>query len=104
MPDMFLPGVHRAPNIQTDPAIYEVENEATDPDGLIEKEMRSIGSWEERVVVDMGAGTGFYIPLFHAEAAHVFAVEPHPESRLLAMERVARLGLTKASVMTGSAE
>jgi ubiquinone/menaquinone biosynthesis C-methylase UbiE len=100
----FLPGVHRAPNIQTDPGIYEIENRATDPQGLIEKAMREVASWKDRIVVDMGAGTGFYIPLFHEEAAHVYAVEPHDESRLMAMSRVADLGLHKASVITGSAE
>ncbi|MBC8063664.1 MAG: class I SAM-dependent methyltransferase [Chlorobia bacterium] len=99
----FLPGVHRAPNIQTDPGIYEIENRATDPQGLIEKAMRSIASWKDRIVVDMGAGTGFYISLFHEEAAHVYAVEPHDESRLMAMSRVADIGLQKASVLTGSA-
>lgn len=100
----FLPGVHRAPNIQTDPGIYEIENRATDPQGLIEKAMREIASWKDRIVVDMGAGTGFYIPLFHEEAAHVYAVEPHDASRLMAMSRVADMGLERASVLTGSAE
>jgi len=102
--DMFLPGVHRAPNIQTDPDIYEIENRATDPRGLIEKAMRSIASWKDRIVVDMGAGTGFYVPLFHMEAAHVYAVEPHSPSRLIAMQRMAEMDLHKASVITGSAE
>ncbi len=100
----FLPGVHHAPNIQTDPGIYEIENRATDPDGLIEQAMREIASWKDRIVVDMGAGTGFYIPLFHEEAAHVYAVEPHDSSRLMAMQRITDLGLTKASIVTGSAE
>lgn len=100
----FLPGVHRAPNIQTDPGIYEIENRATDPQGLIERAMREIADWKDRIVVDMGAGTGFYVPLFHPDAAHVYAIEPHDASRLMAMQRVVDLGLEKASVLTGSAE
>jgi ubiquinone/menaquinone biosynthesis C-methylase UbiE len=100
----YLPGVHRAPNIQTDPDVYEIENRATDPKGLIESAMRSVASWKDRIVVDMGAGTGYYIPFFHEEAAHVYAVEPHDASRLMAMDRVAQLDLDKASVLTGSAE
>ena len=100
----FLPGVHRSPNIQTDPNIYEIENRAVDQQGLIERAMREIASWEGRIVADMGCGTGYYLPLFHDEAAHVFGVEPHDESRLKAMARVADLGLQKASVLTGSAE
>lgn len=100
----FLTGVHRAPNIQTNPGIYEIENIATDPEGKIEQSMREIADWSNRIVVDMGAGTGFYIPLFHTDAAHIYAVEPHDESRLAAMQRVIDLGLTKASLLTGSAE
>ena len=99
----YLPGVHKAPNIQTDPGIYEIENRATDPEGLIEKALRDIADWSGRIVVDMGAGTGFYVPLFHEDAAHVYAIEPHGPSRLLAMQRIAAMGLEKASVMTGSA-
>lgn len=103
MSHSYLPGVHRAPNIQKAPDVYEIENRALDPQRLIESAMRSIASWKDRIVVDMGAGTGYYIPLFHEEAAHVYAVEPHDESRLRAMSRCVELGLTKASVLTGSA-
>ena len=100
----WLPGVHAAPNIQNAPDVYEIENEATDPDGAIEKTMKSIASWRDRIVLDLGAGTGFHIPLFHELARHVIAVEPYEPSRLLAMARVTKMGLKKASVMTGSAE
>lgn len=101
---MYLPGVHRAPNIQTNPDAYEIENLATDPAGLIETAMREIGSWADKVTVDMGSGTGFYIPFFAQEASHVFAIEPHDASRLRAMTRVSELGLANVSVLTGSAE
>ncbi|HSL30062.1 MAG TPA: methyltransferase domain-containing protein, partial [Anaerolineales bacterium] len=37
-------------------------------------------------------------------AEHVFAVEPHDASRLLAMQRIAQLGLQNVSVLKGSAE
>jgi len=99
-----LPGVHAAPNIQDAPDIYEIENRATDPDGRIEAAMRRIAPWDDRVVLDLGAGTGFHVPRFHAAARHVFAVEPHGPSRVRAMARIAALGLERASVMTGSAE
>lgn len=107
MPDYTLadlPGFHNAPNIHSDPAIYEIENEAADPAGEIEAAMWQLGSWEGKIVLDLGAGTGFHVPRFHTAASHIFAVEPHPISRLLAMQRVSRLGLEKASVLTGSAE
>jgi ubiquinone/menaquinone biosynthesis C-methylase UbiE len=55
-------------------------------------------------VLDPGAGSGFHLSRFHAAAAHVFAVEPYAAVRLLAMQRVARMSLERASVLTGSAE
>jgi SAM-dependent methyltransferase len=104
MTETTLPGVHPAPNIQSAPDIYEIENVALDPEGLIEMTMWTLAPWQDRIVLDLGAGTGFHIPRFHALAAHVIAVEPHDDSRLRAMARVSRLGLARASVMTGSAE
>lgn len=102
MPE-FLRGIHRAPNIQTAPEIYEIENRATDPDGLLADAMRSVYDWKLKVVLDLGAGTGFYLPFFAADSAHVLAIEPHGESRLTAMRRCAELGLGNVSVMHGSA-
>lgn len=99
-----LPGVHPSPNIQNDPDLYELENLALDPEGKIESAMRAIAPWSGKVLLDLGAGTGFYVPRFHEEAQHVFAVEPHGPSRLRIHERVARLGLERASVLAGSAE
>jgi ubiquinone/menaquinone biosynthesis C-methylase UbiE len=104
IPPLSLPGVHAAPNIQKNPDIYEIENGAADPDRLIETAMETIAPWEGKVVLDLGAGTGFHIARFHDLAAHVIAVEPHDPSRLRAMDRVAALGLTRTSLMTGSAE
>jgi SAM-dependent methyltransferase len=100
----MLPGVHPAPNIQTAPEVYEIENIAADPENRIEAAMWSVAPWEKKIVLDLGAGTGFHVPRFHARAAHVFAMEPHDESRLKAMARVVALNLGRASVLTGSAE
>lgn len=99
-----LPGVHAAPNIQSDPAVYELENSAADPDRRLETLMWTIAPWQDRVVLDLGAGTGFHLPFFHQAAAHIIAVEPHGPSRLQAMARCAALGLERTSVMAGSAE
>lgn len=100
----MLPGVHAAPNIQNDPDAYEIENRAIDPEGRIDAAISTIADWAGRDVLDLGAGTGFHIPVYAATARHVFAVEPHDRSRLMAMERCARLGVLNASVLTGSAE
>jgi len=100
----FLPGVHISPNIQSAPDVYEIENNAADPEQLIESAMWKIASWQGKVVVDLGSGTGFHLPRFHKYARHVIGVEPHGPSRLLAMERCNRLALEQTSVMIGSAE
>ena len=103
-PSDQLPGVHPAPNIQAAPEVYEIENAAIDPDGLIEAAMWRIAPWRGKLVVDLGAGTGYHLPRFHEQAAHVIGVEPHGPSRQRAMARCSALGLDHASVMTGSAE
>jgi len=100
----WLPGVHPATNIQRDPDAYEIENRAADPEGRIEAAMRRIADWSGRDVLDLGAGTGFHVPRFAATARHVFAVEPHDATRLLAMQRCVRLEIENASVLVGSAE
>lgn len=100
----WLPGVHTAPNIQGDARLYEIENEALDRDGLITAAMRQIRPWDDSVVCDLGAGTGFWARTFAPTARHVFAVEPHGGSRLIAHSRVARLGWESVSVLAGSAE
>ena len=101
---LWLPGVHESFNIQTEPDTYEIENRAIDPEGRIESAMRGVADWAGRDVLDLGAGTGYHVPGFAATARHVFAVEPHDPSRLLAMERCARLGVLNASLLVGSAE
>jgi ubiquinone/menaquinone biosynthesis C-methylase UbiE len=98
-----LPGIHASPNIQTAPALYEVENRAADPDQHIEQAIQAIVDWSDKTVLDLVAGTGFHIPRFH-EAEHVFAVEPHDDSRLLAIQRIADLALHNVSILKGSAE
>jgi ubiquinone/menaquinone biosynthesis C-methylase UbiE len=98
-----LPGIHPSPNIQTAPDVYELENRAADPDLLLEGAMQAISAWAGKIVLDLGAGTGFHIPRFQ-EAEHVFAVEPHDDLRVLAMRRIADLALRNASILKGSAE
>src|SRR5690606_23442107 len=102
--DPWLPGVHASPNIQRDPELYERENRAMDPEGSVLAAMADLAPWRDRVVLDLGAGTGFWLPHVAGAARHVFAVEPHDASRALAMARVVRGGLRNVSVLAGSAE
>ncbi|MCP4809871.1 MAG: class I SAM-dependent methyltransferase, partial [Proteobacteria bacterium] len=99
----WLPGVHVAPNIQSDPALYEVENRALDRDGHITAAMRHIAPWNDRVVLDLGSGTGFWASVFEPDARHVVCVEPHAPSRLMAAARIAREGWTTVDSLVGSA-
>lgn len=97
-----LSGVHPAPNIQKTPEIYELENLAVDRAGLIEAAMQRITPWNDKVVLDLGAGDGFHVPRFQERAAHVIAVEPHLPS--LERMRTRLVGLDRVSILYGSAE
>jgi SAM-dependent methyltransferase len=66
-----------SPNIWHHPTVYEVENRAVDPDGVIEPAMRAIRDWAGATVLDIGCGTGFHLPMFAATASRVIGVEPH---------------------------
>jgi SAM-dependent methyltransferase len=99
----WLPGVHSAPNIQSAPAVYELENRALDRERRIADALWRLHPWDDAVVCDLGAGTGYWVGEFQAAARHVFAVEPHGPSRLLAHERVVRNQWENVSVLAGSA-
>src|SRR5690606_3562347 len=71
-------GVRPSPNIWHHTATYEVENRAVDPDGHLEQALRETATWRARTVLDVGCGSGFHLPFFAREAAHVVGVEPHP--------------------------
>ncbi len=77
-----IPGFLRSPNISGDWRLYEVENRAADPEHAIETTMARIAPWRDKVLIDVGAGTGYHIERFHQDAAHVIAVEPDPKLRL----------------------
>jgi SAM-dependent methyltransferase len=99
-----IPGFHRSPNISGDWRLYEVENRAADPDRVIERAMHAIAPWDGKVMMDVGAGTGYHIEGFHRDAAHVIAVEPDPDLRIELMQRLAELRLARTSVIGASAE
>lgn len=86
-----MSGVIPSPNIWDQPHVYEQENRGADPDGVIEAAMLSIAPWQDRVVLDIGCGTGFHLPRFAASARAVIGVEPHPPLLELARRRVASL-------------
>jgi SAM-dependent methyltransferase len=95
-------GVVPSPNIWRHPDVYELENRAVDPDGVLETAMRGVRDWRGAVVLDVGCGSGFHLPRFAADAARVIGVEPHPPLVGLARRRTA--GLAHVDVRAGTAQ
>ncbi|MEP7023271.1 MAG: class I SAM-dependent methyltransferase [Actinomycetota bacterium] len=64
--------------------------------------MRALAPWAGRTIVDLGCGTGFWLPQYAREASQVIGVEPDSVLRASAEERTRDLpGVT---VRAGSAE
>jgi SAM-dependent methyltransferase len=91
-----------APNIGGHPDVYEIENRAVDPDGHVLAAMRNLAPWDGRTLVDLGCGTGYWLPGYARDAARVIGVEPDPALRPRAEARIR--GLPRAEVIPGSAE
>ncbi|TDD30807.1 class I SAM-dependent methyltransferase [Kribbella turkmenica] len=91
-----------SPNIWHHPKVYEIENRAVDPDGVIEPAMRSIRDWAGATVLDVGCGTGFHLPRFAATASRVIGVEPHGGLAETARRRTR--ALTNVEVRQGTAQ
>ncbi len=98
-PSPELPDFQYAPNQGARPDLYELENQAIDPDGLVLDAMRSLAPWRGQTVVDLGCGSGYWLTGYAAEADHIIGVEPDPGLLPLAATRDAR-----AEVLHGSAE
>jgi SAM-dependent methyltransferase len=94
-----LPDFSPAPNQGARPELYELENRAIDPDGLVLAAMRELAPWHGRTLVDLGCGSGFWLPGYAREAELVIGVEPDPGLLPLAQARTAA-----AHVLRGSAE
>ena len=96
-----FPDWQPAPNIRDAPELYELENQALDPEGRLLAAMREAAPWAGRRLVDLGCGTGFWLSTY-TDAAAVTGVEPDGALRAIATSRVA--GLPGIDVVAGSAE
>jgi ubiquinone/menaquinone biosynthesis C-methylase UbiE len=64
--------------------------------------MGSVASWDDRVLLDVGCGTGFHLPRWAERARRVVGVEPHPSLAKMARRRTRRLD--GVEVLTGTAQ
>lgn len=88
----------RSSNQAVDPALYDIENSAIDRSGLLWRELNRLAPWQGRALLDLGCGSGFWLPKYQ-DAAEVIGVEPDPTLLDLARDRPGR-----AQVLHGSAE
>lgn len=89
-------------NLAADPATYELENAAIARDGRLDAALAALAPWAGRALLDIGSGTGFWLPRYAATARSVIGVEPDPRLRPHAEERLSRV--PNARVLAGSAE
>ncbi len=94
-----LPDFKHAPNQGGNIELYEVENQALDPDGHVLAAMRARAPWSGRTLLDLGCGSGYWLGGYADEAAQVIGVEPDPRLLPLAAARDPRV-----RVLHGSAE
>jgi SAM-dependent methyltransferase len=94
-----FPDFRPAPNQGARPELYELENQAIDPDGRVLAAMRALAPWTGKTLVDLGCGSGYWLPGYAAQAGAVIGIEPDPALLPLAAARDPR-----ARVLPGSAE
>lgn len=66
--------------------------------------MRAAAPWDDAVVLDLGCGTGYHLPLFGEHAARVIGVEPHPDLLALARRRVRDRDRDDVELLAGTAQ
>lgn len=104
-------GAIPSPNIWERTEVYELENAAVDPQGVIEAALEDLvragrgpgvldSSWGD--VLDVGCGTGFHLPRLAVRGRTVVGVEPHGGLVAAAVKRVA--DLSNVRVLQGSAQ
>ena len=81
-----------APNIAGDPATYDLENAALRRDGRLDAALHAIAPWDGRVLLDIGCGSGFWLPSYAERGQQVIGVEPDLDLLDLAARRVGSAG------------
>lgn len=71
-----LPDFVRAPNQGGNPKLYEIENAAIDHEETLSDALFAAAPWSGKDVVDLGCGTGYWLPGYLEQARAVIGVEP----------------------------
>ena len=98
-----FPDFRFAPNLGGRPAVYELENRAVQQAGHVLSAMRGLAPWAGRTIVDLGCGSGFWLPVYAADAARV-AIGVEPDRLLLAAARRRTAETPRIETVAGSAE
>jgi ubiquinone/menaquinone biosynthesis C-methylase UbiE len=103
-----FPDYRFAPNIGGNAPVYELENRALERAGHVLAAMRGLAPWDSRTIVDLGCGSGFWLPVYAAEASRVVGVEPDQVLLAAAARRTAGRpvvqGMPVVELLAGSAE
>lgn len=79
--------------------LYETENDAIDHEGSLWAALRTTAPWDGKDLLDLGCGTGYWLPRYAQTARRLYGVEPDNSLLEAAAQRTA-----KAAVLHGSAE
>lgn len=94
-----FPDFVRAPNQAGNPAAYEIENAAIDHEGTLAEALSAAAEWEQRDLLDLGCGTGYWLPHYARHARSVVGVEPD-----ISLLKAAASRSNDVRVLHGSAE
>jgi SAM-dependent methyltransferase len=84
--------------------LFNLMNQALDPEHAITAAMYRRAPIEDRVLLDVGAGTGDRTIPYAELAAHVFALEPAPAALPVLRDRIASSGAPNVTVVPAGAE
>jgi ubiquinone/menaquinone biosynthesis C-methylase UbiE len=79
--------------------LYEMENDAIDHDETLWRALQAAAPWESNDLLDLGCGTGYWLPRYAATTRRLYGVEPDT-----ALLEAARGRTPEATVLHGSAE